>query len=162
MILEPCSRALSPFAPDESLRIFGSLFVVAEVERRAGVAVAEVEGEPLGSSSADAGEGEVIIAEVESEPLGSSSTDAGEGRSRRSPKADGEPLEPNSIGEGETEVAVAEVDGEPLELKSVVEGETEVAIEAETTSTRQDLFTRRCWSPAPYSPSCPEFVVEAA
>ena len=59
---------------------------MAEVERRAGVAVAEVEGEPFGSSSAD----------------------AGEGRSCHSPKADGEPLEQNSVDEGEAEVAVAE------------------------------------------------------
>ena len=36
------------------------------------------------------------------------------------------------------------VDGEPLELNSVDEGEAEVAIEAETTSTGQDLFARRC------------------
>ena len=44
--------------PDESRRIFGSLFVVAEVERRAGVAIVEVEGEPLRRSLADVGEGQ--------------------------------------------------------------------------------------------------------
>ena len=66
---------------------------------------------------------DVVVAEVEGEPLGSSSTDAGEGRSRRSPKADGEPLEPNFVDEGEAKVAVAEVDGEPLEPNSVDEGE---------------------------------------
>ena len=69
---------------------------------------------------------DVIVAKVEGEPLGSSSADAGEGRSRRSPKADGEPLEPNSIDEGEAEVAVAEVDGESLEPNSIDEGEAEV------------------------------------
>jgi len=35
------------------------------------------------------------------------------------------------------------VDGEPLEPNSVDEGEAEVIIEAEMTSTGQDLFIRR-------------------
>ena len=40
-----------------------------------------------------------------------------------SPKVDGEPLEPNSVDEGEVEVVVAEVEGEPLEPNSVDKGE---------------------------------------
>ena len=64
-------------------------------------------------------------------------------------KADGEPLEPNSVDEGEAEVAVAEVEGEPLGSSSADEGEGEVAVEAEMTSTRQGSFARRCWSPGP-------------
>ena len=52
-----------------------------------------------------------------------------------SPKVDGESLEPNSVDEGE---------GEPLESNSVDEGEAEVVVvvEAEMTSTGQDLFAR--------------------
>ena len=52
-----------------------------------------------------------------------------------SPKVDGEPLEPNYIDEGE---------GKPLESNFVDEGKVEVVIvvEAEMTSTGQDLFAR--------------------
>ena len=52
-----------------------------------------------------------------------------------SPKVDGEPLELNSVNEGE---------GEPLESNSVDEGEAEVVIvvEAKMMSTGQDLFAR--------------------
>ena len=44
----------------------------------------------------------------------------------------------------EAEVAVAEVEGEPLEPNSVDEGEAEVVVvvEAEMTSTGQYLFAR--------------------
>ena len=50
-------------------------------------------------------------------------------------EAEGEPLEPNYVDEGE---------GEPLESNSVDEGEAEVVVvvEAEMTSTGQDLFAR--------------------
>ena len=64
-------------------------------------------------------------------------------------EVEGEPLEPNSVVEGEAEVAVAEVEGEPLEANSVDEGEAEVAVEVKTMSTGQDSFARRCWSPGP-------------
>ena len=40
-----------------------------------------------------------------------------------SPKVDGEPLEPNSVDEGEAKVVVAKVEGELLESNSVDEGE---------------------------------------
>ena len=40
-----------------------------------------------------------------------------------SPKVDGEPLEPNSVDEGEAKVVVAEVEGELLESNSVDEGD---------------------------------------
>ena len=51
------------------------------------------------------------------------------------PKVDGEPLEPNSVDEGE---------GEPLESNSIDEGEAEVivVVETEMMSTGQDLFAR--------------------
>ena len=42
-------------------------------------------------------------------------------------EAEGEPLDPNSVDEGETEVAVAEVEGEPLEPNSVDESEVVIA-----------------------------------
>ena len=45
-----------------------------------------------------------------------------------SPKADDEPLEPNSVNEGEAEVVVAEVEGEPLEPNSVDKVEAEVVV----------------------------------
>ena len=60
-----------------------------------------------------------------------------------SQEVDGEPLESKCVDKDEAEVVVAEVEGEPLEPNSVDEGEAEVIIEAEMTSTGQDLFIRR-------------------
>ena len=58
-------------------------------------------------------------------------------------EVEGEPLESNYVDEDEAEVVVAEVEGEPLEPNSIDKGEAEVIIEAEMTSTGQDLFIRR-------------------
>jgi len=58
-------------------------------------------------------------------------------------EVEGEPLESNCVDKDETEVVVDEVEGEPLEPNSIDEGEAEVIIEAEMTSTGQDLFIRR-------------------
>ena len=87
-------------------------------------------------------------------------------------KVDGQPLEPNSINEGEgrsrrrrrwtaspsgrtvstrakVEVAVAEVDASPSGRTLLMRAKSEVIVEAETMSTGQDSFARRCWSPGP-------------
>ena len=79
-----------------------------------------------------------------------------------SPKVDGEPLEPNSVDEGEVEVVVAEVEGESLEPNSVNKDEVRSRRRSRNDEHRARLIRYRMLVPWPhFSPSCPGFVMEA-